>query len=459
MNNIIPFITEIITTETNNNLKRLIEEKQDISQFIIETKKALDTVGVNIVKDVLEFLDETVRESDSRKQEWHVHEKKPNTLATTFGEVHYVRTYYKNKHDGSYASLSDEMVGIEAHDKMDLSLKAKCIEGAIKHPYRQSGKDACDALDLSGQAVMDAIRWLGPVPLYEVPEGQEKREVEYLFIEADEDHVAMRGRRAGEPKLVYVHEGVTQVSKKRWELKNPVYFSGMFRESEELWAGVEDYIDMAYERDKIKKIYLSGDRGLWIRSGAKWLKDVTYVVDKYHVLKYIRQAAGHIENGCDAIWEAIRKQDREYLEIVFETIKDHPDSDGKNLQPAFRYIRESFAATKHYFDEMYPGCSAEGHVSHILSDRLSSRPRVWGERGIDEMARLRVAVKNGEEIYALMLKTKKERMQESRQVQINEKIIEKRKLVAGAEMQHNLPWINRGQLCGSLKTIKSFRGI
>ncbi|MEA4923508.1 MAG: hypothetical protein VB031_09195, partial [Eubacteriaceae bacterium] len=67
--------------------------------------------------------------------------------------------------------------------------------------------------------------------------------------------------------------------------------------------------------------------------------------------------------------------------------------------------------------------------------------------------------KNGEEIYALMLKTKKERMQESRQVQINEKIIEKRKLVAGAEMQHNLPWINRGQLCGSLKTIKSFRGI
>ncbi|MEA4921950.1 MAG: hypothetical protein VB031_01135 [Eubacteriaceae bacterium] len=72
MNNIIPFITEIITTETNNNLKRIIEEKQDISQFIIETKKALDTVGVNIVKDVLEFLDEIVRESDSRKQEWPV---------------------------------------------------------------------------------------------------------------------------------------------------------------------------------------------------------------------------------------------------------------------------------------------------------------------------------------------------------------------------------------------------
>ena len=47
---------------------------------------------------------------------------------------------------------------------------------------------------------MNAIRWLGPVAPYQVPEGSEKRKVKYLFIEADEDHVAMRDRRNGEPK-------------------------------------------------------------------------------------------------------------------------------------------------------------------------------------------------------------------------------------------------------------------
>ena len=36
------------------------------------------------------------------------------------------------------------------------------------------------------------------------------------------------------------------------------------------------------------------------------------------------------------------------------------------------------------------GCSAEGHVSHIFSDRMSSRPLGWSRTGADKMARLRV---------------------------------------------------------------------
>ncbi len=36
------------------------------------------------------------------------------------------------------------------------------------------------------------------------------------------------------------------------------------------------------------------------------------------------------------------------------------------------------------------GCSAEGHVSHVFSERLSSRPKGWSRVGADQMARLRV---------------------------------------------------------------------
>ena len=36
------------------------------------------------------------------------------------------------------------------------------------------------------------------------------------------------------------------------------------------------------------------------------------------------------------------------------------------------------------------GCSAEGHVSHIYSDRMSSRPLGWCHVGADKMARLRI---------------------------------------------------------------------
>lgn len=459
MKNIILSIAEIITTGFEQNAGDLVNEGQDISQFILATKKNLDEVGCRLIAEALELLDEAVRETPERKAEWYVHGcNKPNTLATIFGEVSYGRTYYKNKEDGHYCCLSDRLVGISPHDKMDLSLKAKCVEGAVDVSYRKSGKQACDALELTGQTVMNAIKWLGPVPLHEESDAGEKREVKYLFIEADEDHVAMRGGSAGEPKLVYVHEGVRKTGKGRWALKNPMYFSGMFRKSEELWVTVEDYIDMRYEREKIKRIYLSGDRGGWITAGAGWIKDAIYVVDKYHLSKYITKAAGHTENGCRAIWDSIHMQDREYLETVLETIQGHPNSEGKDLRQAFRYIQSSFETTKHYFDEAYRGCSAESHVSHILSDRLSSRPRVWSASGIDRMARLRVEVANGGEIYPLLLQTKQARMREKTEIKMNKKIIEKRKRIGGSELMHNLPHINRGQVCDSLRMMKSFRG-
>jgi len=35
-------------------------------------------------------------------------------------------------------------------------------------------------------------------------------------------------------------------------------------------------------------------------------------------------------------------------------------------------------------------CSAEGHISHVYSDRMSSRPLGWCTTGADKMSRLRV---------------------------------------------------------------------
>lgn len=460
MNNILHEIAEIVSKGFEKDIKRLVEKKQDISQFVLEVKKGLDEVGVLLIKEAFEILDEAVKAEKSRKKKWYIHGiNMPNSLNTIFGVVKYERTYYKNKETGEYKYLSDELVGIEAHDKSDTLLKAKCIENGVNMPYRKSGELATDALTLSGQTVMNSIRELGKVSLYEPPEGTIKKRVKNLFIEADEDHVSMRGKRCGEPKLVYVHEGIKEISKGRYELKNPKYFGGMFKNTEELWVAVEDYIDECYEREEIEKIYLSGDRGLWIRNGGEWIKDSIYVVDKYHLLKYVKQAAAHIEKGCDEIWTAIENQDREYLEVVLETIKEHPDSEIKlqRVIDASKYIMASFESTKHYYDEEYNGCSAEGHISHIYSDRLSSRPRIWSEIGIDEMARLRVYVKNGGEIFPLLLKKKSEKRRNLVEIEANMKIIDARKKVASGETLSNLPIINSGKICESLRMLKSFR--
>jgi hypothetical protein len=77
--------------------------------------------------------------------------------------------------------------------------------------------------------------------------------VRVLYIEADEDHVALQNKKKGDeqskagismPKLVYLHEGIDaeKSSLKGMYLKNVRYFGGDFK-SEDLWLKVAQYID------------------------------------------------------------------------------------------------------------------------------------------------------------------------------------------------------------------------
>ena len=279
---IIQGITNKIISNFEQELEKLIRERRDISDFILATKKTLDEVGAGLVTEALEIINEVYRNSKERKKSWRIKEKAAKkTLTTIFGEVRYRRTYYQNKKTGEYSYLSDEAVGIETHDKLDASLKAKLIEDAIYMPYGRSAMQASEAVDLTSQTVMNSIRELGSVSNDAVEIRLDKRCVKTLYIEADEDHVSLQNGGNIEPKLVYVHEGKRQVGKDRWKLINPRYFSGVYANSDELWIEVLNYIDSAYDMDKIQKIYLSGDGAPWIKNGLGWIKGSIYVLDRY----------------------------------------------------------------------------------------------------------------------------------------------------------------------------------
>ena len=53
-------------------------------------------------------------------------------------------------------------------------------------------------------------------------------------------------------------------------------------------------------------------------------------------------------------------------------------------------------------------CSAEGHVSHVYADRMSSRPLGWCHTGADKMSRLRIYRQNKGNMLELVRFQKKE---------------------------------------------------
>ena len=103
MDTIIYEVVEKIIHDYEEIVKDLIENvvkgHGDISESIRNLAKSLDEAGVELVKGMLETVDDIVRKSKNRKKMGYNIERRneKKTLITVFGDVNYTRTYYKNK--------------------------------------------------------------------------------------------------------------------------------------------------------------------------------------------------------------------------------------------------------------------------------------------------------------------------------------------------------------------------
>ena len=109
---------------------------------------------------------------------------------------------------------------------------------------------------------MKSVRSIEKLKLEKLAGG--RKTVDFLYVEADEDHIALQTGGTAMPRLVYVHEGITEENGRR-RLLNPYYVAGLKGKSAEIWQEVYEYIEDNYETDKIKTIYLSGDGAAWIK--------------------------------------------------------------------------------------------------------------------------------------------------------------------------------------------------
>jgi len=279
MYNSIQHFNEFGLRKIEKVIETFVTEKKDLADLVPDLQETLFELGRNIVAEVLEDMDDYIRNSADRKKRYEIIRKDPSTLLTSFGLVAYSRTYFKPKAGGHRKYLVDELAGISPHDRVSADVVINAIEEATQSSYRKAGTKVAYDSDLSKQAVMKKVHEIeivdAPLP------STEKRAVRVLYIEADEDHVALqnkggdRQRKAGisMPKLVYLHEGIDadKSTDKRHVLKNVRYFGGDFK-SEDLWLKVAQYIDEQYIEESIETIYISGDGALTVIPVAVMIK-------------------------------------------------------------------------------------------------------------------------------------------------------------------------------------------
>ena len=456
---IIQQVIEIITREHYSILEETLRNKGDIGDFVLKTKEMLDVVGTKLVKDALEVVDDSIRNSKERKEGWYIERRsQEKTLSTVFGDVTYERTYYKKKSTGEYAYLSDERLGIEVHDRMDMSLKAAIVEKASDMSYEKAGKTFKSTI--SSTSVMNAIREMDKIDNCYLKSKTAGKKIPVLYVEADEDHVATQRSGGQIVKIAYVHEGRKELAKGRYELVNPRYFTALQGTSEDFWLDVANYICEAYDTESISKIYLSGDGARWIKEGLNWIPKSVFVLDTFHLAKYVNKATAHALYTRNYLWKYIWSNMKDDVKKLLKCNIDNAESEAKkkDVMEAKTYILNHWDAIQHIKNDDYHGCSAEGHVSHILSDRMSSRPMGWSIEGADEMARLRVFCKNGGKIYDYMKNEKKSAVDRARIEKLDLKVIKNRKK-SSYEKLDNLIILTNGKKTWESKLLRSIRGL
>jgi len=82
---------------------KVFEEELDYQSFEAGLKKELDSLGCDILKILLEELDQQLRKDKERKKHWSVVRRNDcKTVTTLFGQLEYRRRYYRHKDSKEY---------------------------------------------------------------------------------------------------------------------------------------------------------------------------------------------------------------------------------------------------------------------------------------------------------------------------------------------------------------------
>jgi len=382
-------------------------ENNELTLFSKDLKEVLDDAGKQGLISAISQVDDALFKSPKRKKEYGVKEKSKKQLLTEFGNIEYTIRYYQNKQTKEFTHLATEKLGIEKYCRIDTNVESKIIEFSNDVSYSKAGKKVVNNEALSKTTVMKKVRKRE----LKVETKEEKISKKILYIEADEDHVSTVGDKTSIPKLIYVHEGLRTIGKRN-VLKNVHYVGCLGKNSEEVWLEVAHYISKKYNTSEIETVYLSGDGASWIKEGLNWIENSKFVLDKFHLMKYINKATTEHLEYRSKLWYNINIGDNISVENIFKELIEVTNDERRKetIRECATYIKNQWAGIEIYDTDSKNiiGCSAEGHISHVFADRMSSRPRTWSEDGIDKMSRLRSFTANNGNVYEELIKSKKE---------------------------------------------------
>ena len=406
--------------------EKFLSNPKDLYSLETAVKTSTDALAAGFLSNILSSVNKQIYDSSWRKGRYTVVRNDERTLISSVGDITFGCTYYKKVEDSSFHYLLEELMHLDKHERLTQAAETKLLTEALKTSYEEAAKVLPSKQKITRTTVMNKVHQI--TENIKIEELSEKKKVKTLFIEADEDHVAeQHGRwfpakdnKSFMSRLIYIYEYKQEVpgTKGKKELVNKHYFGGLYEGTkgvEKMWNEVNDFIEATYKTDELKRVYISGDGAAWIKSGVKYIPHALFCADKFHLMKYINAASNQMMDDSEwvkaELYHLLYKRDKDGFERLTERMLESAAKE-KYINDLRTYVLGNWSAVMRSLrNKEIDGCSAESHVSHVLSDRLSSRPKGWSKRGADRMSRLRCFEQNNgrEKIIELVKYSREQR--------------------------------------------------
>ena len=430
--NIITKSNDLITKNFNNYLKNYFNNMNYVDKqgsfsnyynFINDLDSFNDSFIKDIIKSYFEYIDECFFNSSYRHNFCDsngFYERK--NFVTLFGEINFKRRYYYDKNTNEYFFFTDLFLGLPKRQHFDPFVCAELIEQSTTESYSKTGKIISskigkrtnNSITINRATVRNIVLSFNP----QYDEENELKRVEKLFVMLDEKFIGSQFNDSKDfmTKASVIFEGAEIEykykkkvdSKTRYKLINPHACASI---DDELLEDTINYIYNNYDVDYIKEINFMGDCAKWIKNfpNSHWFyftpdTKVQFAMDNFHFKQALTLlTTKKYQKVCDALLEYVNSNNKNDFNMLVEQFKDLNPDRTETIENKQNYILNNWKERQTYLKNPYIKCSMESHISHIIADLFTSRPKAYSKNGLRKLLKLRLLKINKVDIKQLYL--------------------------------------------------------
>ena len=430
--NMITYFNELVTKNFNNYLKNYFNNINFIDKsgnFInyYNFMQDLDSFNDSFIKDIIkgyfEYVDECFFNSSYRRNFCESNGFYPRkNFVTLFGEINFKRRYYYDKNTNEYFFFTDLFLGLPKRKHFDPFVCAELCDQSTTESYSKAGKIIANKIgkrinnniNISRATTRNIVLSFNP----EHNEATELKRVEKLFVMLDEKYIASQfndGKDFMTKTSVIFEDSIPEYknkkrenSKVRYKLINPHACASI---DNTLLEDTINYIYDNYDVNYIKELNFMGDCASWIKNFPKshWFNftsdtNVQFAMDNFHFKKSLTQlTTKKYPDIRQALQEYIDSNNKKDFNMLVQQFKDLFPERINTIETNQKYILNNWKERQTYLKNPHMKCSMESHISHILADLFTARPKAYSENGLRKLLKLRLLKINKVNIKELYL--------------------------------------------------------